>query len=351
MPKGKGEFVDFKQVKQSVTILQILDHYGITASLKRTGDTLNGPCPLHGGHNPTQFRVSVAKNCYNCFGECQAGGNILDFVAKKENVNIRNAALLIQKWFSVDSSKGKKPAENTPKAPATSEPQKPACPPVEKPEPTSPPAETPKQQEESDAPNKPLGFALKNLNTAHPYLQERGLTKETVETFGLGFCEKGTMTGRIVIPIHNIGGELVGYAGRFPGTPSDDTPKYKLPKGFRKNVEVFNLHRAAKAEPGAPLVVVEGYFGCFTVWQAGIHRVVAITGWFLSDVQAALIAQVVGKNGRVIFMLDAGKVGQAGQEQALVKLASKVFVQTVALKPERPQPDQLSPTEILELLQ
>src|SRR5579862_10053322 len=121
MPKGKGEFVDFKVIKQSVTILQILDRYNITASLKRTGDTLNGPCPLHGGHDRTQFRVSVAKNCYNCFGECKKGGNILDFVAKKEGVSIRDAALLIQKWFSVDCSKAAKPTENTPKAPATPE--------------------------------------------------------------------------------------------------------------------------------------------------------------------------------------------------------------------------------------
>ncbi len=75
-------FVNFRQVKEAVTILQVLDRYGVTETLKRSGDSLRGPCPVHKGGNPTAFRVSVSKNCWNCFGACQGGGNILDLVAR-----------------------------------------------------------------------------------------------------------------------------------------------------------------------------------------------------------------------------------------------------------------------------
>src|SRR4051794_7916918 len=70
---------------------------------------------------------------------------------------------------------------------------------------------------------------------AHPYLEGRGLGPELVELFGLDFCSRGSMAGRICIPIHNEHGELVAYAGRWPG---DDVPEgqegYKVPAEFQK---------------------------------------------------------------------------------------------------------------------
>ena len=74
--------VDFKAVKAAVSMLQVLEHYGFAASFKRSGNSLSGPCPLHGGENRTQFRVSLEKNCWNCFGTCKGGGNVLLFVAR-----------------------------------------------------------------------------------------------------------------------------------------------------------------------------------------------------------------------------------------------------------------------------
>ena len=79
-----SRFVDFKAVKAAVTMLQVLEHYGLAAGFKRSGNSLSGPCPLHGGENRTQFRVSLEKNCWNCFGTCKGGGNVLDFFARKE---------------------------------------------------------------------------------------------------------------------------------------------------------------------------------------------------------------------------------------------------------------------------
>jgi DNA primase len=92
--------------------------------------------------------------------------------------------------------------------------------------------------------NVPLKFALKYLDLAHPYLVERGLTQGTIADFGLGYCQKGIMAGRIAIPIHNEHGELVAYAGRVPGDPPEGEGKYKFPMGFHKSSVVYNLHRA-----------------------------------------------------------------------------------------------------------
>src|SRR5580692_1702560 len=98
----KSSFVDFKAVKTAITMEQILEHYGLLDRFKRSGDSLSGPCPIHKGENPTQFRVSISKNIWNCFSECKHGGNTLDFIARMENVSIHAAALKAIDWFGLD---------------------------------------------------------------------------------------------------------------------------------------------------------------------------------------------------------------------------------------------------------
>src|ERR1043166_8132872 len=98
----KSSFVDFKAVKAAITMERVLDHYGLMDRFKRGGDSLSGPCPIHKGSNPTQFRISVSKNIWNCFSECKHGGNVLDFIAKIENISIHAAALKAIAWFKLD---------------------------------------------------------------------------------------------------------------------------------------------------------------------------------------------------------------------------------------------------------
>lgn len=331
----KAAYVDFKTVKASVSILQILDHYQLTDTFKRNGDSLTGPCPLHGGHSPTQFRVSISKNCWNCFSECKHGGNILDFVSRKEGISIREAAIRISEWFNLSLEK---PVRNGEPKPAA----QPAPAPVPRP--------IAEKREPESGVNKPLGFALQNLDTAHPYFAERGLAPETVAEFDLGFCNKGSMTGRIVIPIHNAEGHLVAYAGRWPGTLTGDTSKYRLPPGFKKSLELFNLHRAIQSNPSQPLVIVEGFFDCMKLWQHGLKRVVALMGSTLSPAQEELIIKLTNCDDRIVLMLDEDEAGRAGCAQALQCLAPKAFVKAYRFPQEGQQPDQLSADEIHELL-
>jgi hypothetical protein len=141
---------------------RVLEHYGLMDKFKRGTDSLNGPCPIHKGSNPTQFRVSISKNIWNCFSECKHGGNVLDFIVHMENVSIHAAALKAIEWFSLNAeemsaSENKEEPDDTAPAP---KPKKPA-----------PPAE-------KGVPNTPLKFRLDKLEREHPYLtQERGLIR------------------------------------------------------------------------------------------------------------------------------------------------------------------------------
>ena len=102
MSQKDRKYVDFKVVKDCVSITQILERYDLLKDLRHVNDDqLTGRCPIHKGENSTAFRVSVSKNCWNCFSTCKCGGNILDLVAKMEGVGIREAAFLIAEWLDV----------------------------------------------------------------------------------------------------------------------------------------------------------------------------------------------------------------------------------------------------------
>lgn len=363
-PSG-GAFVDFAAIKQAVSIKQILEHYGLTEQLSQKGDSLMGACPVHKGHNRTQFRVSLSKNAWNCFS-CKGGGNILDLVSAMEQVNIREAALLIQEWFDLNAVPAPKRAQSKPTPASTSKPAGARQDRAGQKKRTEIPAAAAATAQEEPLVNKPLQFSLNQLDLAHPYLAERGLSKGTIAKFGLGFCQKGIMGGRIAIPIHDETGQLIGYAGRWPGKPPEETPKYKLPPGFHKALVLFNLHRVKQhwneggiADHDKSLTVVEGFFDCIKLWQGGLRNVVAVMGSALSEPQTALLKESVGAEGRIALLFDADEAGQQGSSDALEKLASHAYVKIIDLRLARTaagimatclQPDDLSPDEVAGLL-
>ena len=336
---SKSKFVDFKAVKAAVTMEQVLEHYGLLDKFKRGADSLSGPCPIHKGSNPTQFRVSISKNIWNCFSECKHGGNTLDFIARMDDVSIHAAALKAIEWFKLDPEEmsvngGEEIPSDAPKS------DTPAAPAPKKPAPAT----------EKSAPNTPLKFRLDKLERSHPYLiQERGLTLETIIDFGIGFCSKGMMADRIAIPIHNVKGEVVAYAGRFPGEPCEDTPKYKLPQGFRKSQELFNIDRAVKEPTDMPLVIVEGFFDVMKLHQNGYKKVVALMGSTLGATQEDLIRQHSMRESQVIVMLDENEAGQAGRDDIACRLSKFCFVRVHTFAKPDMEPEHLSAEEVQQL--
>ena len=334
----KSQYVDFKSVKTSVSMERLLQHYGLLDQMKRSGDSLSGCCPIHGGTNPTQFRVSISKNCWNCFSECKCGGNVLDFVAKKERISVHAAATKLCEWFQLPMEDKRAEKLEPPRA-APLAPKSPT-PTVSK--------EAPKQND--DTSNPPLKFRLENLDGKHPYLTDRGLTSQTILDFGLGHCAKGMMAGRIAIPINNAEGKVVAYAGRWLGEPPGDTPKYKLPPGFRKSLELFNIDRASKESTDKPLVIVEGFFGAMKLWQCGVRRVVALMGSTLSVAQAELIRKHTNSHTQVLVMLDEDEAGRAGREALVQQLAPWLFVKLHVFERADQQPEHMDTEDIAGLL-
>lgn len=306
----ENNWVDFKAIKSAVTLRKVLDRYKINW-LRKSGDELRGRCPIHEGEGQQSFHVNLAKNAFHCFS-CKAHGNVLDFVAAMEKCSVRDAAVRLQEWFSIDSTT----------APAETKPSK-----------------EEKRGEGTQPENKPLAFELKGIDLAHPYLTERGITKETAETFGVGlFSGRGSMSGRVVIPIHNERGELVAYAGR---SLDGSEPRYKLPAGFHKSHMLFNLHRVT----GPEVIVVEGFFDCMNVWQAGHRSVVALMGSTLSEQQERLL----GRFRQVTLFLDGDDAGRKAAEEIAARLVRGVHVRIVE-PPDGKQPDQLVQEQLRTLL-
>jgi DNA primase len=347
MSKTRKPFVDFRAIRERLTMEQVLEHYGVLHTLKRKGNRLSGPCPIHNGSNPTQFRVETDRNIWNCFSECKHGGNTLDFIAKKEDCLVHDAALKACEWFNIPldevSATGTRQEETEGNA---------ECPAKENPTSKAKPASASKPTD--NAPNAPLKFQLKNLQHEHSYLKERGITLETAIDFGIGFfaASQGLMAGRVAIPIHNIKGEIVAYAGRWPGEPPNaDTEKYKLPPNFKKMQELFNVDRAFKESPEAPLAVVEGFFDAIKLHQNGWRKVVALMGSTISDAQVDLIRRNTNAISHVVVIFDEDEAGREGRRNVAARLSEFSFVKTHVFGKKDMQPEHLSTEEVRNILE
>ena len=206
--------------------------------------------------------------------------------------------------------------------------------------------------------NAPLDFELREIDPHHPYLKERGFSDETIMHFGLGFCNRGLMTGRVVIPLRDQQGQLIGYAGRFTRDDQigEKVPKYLFPsnrerKGdileFRKSLFLYNGH--AIQSPVQDLIVVEGFASVWWLNQYGYPDTVALMGSSCSVEQAALIVQLVAPSGRVWVMPDVGEGGDLCAESVVSKIVQHRLVRWVAL--EEGQPTDRSPEQLSYLLE
>lgn len=315
----QDNWVDFKAVKAVVSMQMLLDRYQVNW-LRKSGSELRGHCPIHKGEGQGAFHVNLSKNAFNCFS-CQARGNVLDFVAAMEQCSVRDAGLKLKEWYSISSE--------TP-APATTK--------------VKPAVGSGGVEEKATVANKPLSFQLKSVDSSHPYLAERGISKETAQAFGIGFFSgKGSMSGRVVIPIHNEPGELVAYAGR---AIDGSEPRYKLPAGFHKSLELFNLHRViGESNPERHVVLVEGFFDCLQVTQAGFPCI-ALMGCSMSEAQEELLVKYFDN---AWLMLDGDEAGRKAQAECVTRIGRRMWVR-LAEVPEGKQPDHLSTEKIRQLL-
>jgi len=315
MPKNRKNWVDYKEIKAKVTMEMVLAHYGLLADLKESGHNLTGCCPIHKGSNPRQFSVNIERNIFNCFGNCKSGGNVLDFVSKMEGFSIREAGLLIQKWYLSDQ-------------PIPKQEKKPAKEKVVRKETPEEPKLEPTGSDPDPEINPPLTFQLKSLQPEHLFFEERGILPATVQHFDLGFCGRGMMKNRIAIPIHDEKNRLVAYCGRAVSQEQiEEEGKYKQPPNFVKLAVVYNLNRQEKGL--RTLILVESFLSVFNLYQSGFPNTVALMGSVLGERQEELITQFLGAGGQAILLFDVDEDGQICAEDSLGRLGRKIFVKAL----------------------
>lgn len=303
-------WVDFTAIKLQVSLAVVLRLYQVP--LRRSGpDQYRGRCPIHRGEGPDAFHANLSRNLFHCFS-CGAGGSVLDFVAAMEGCSLREAAVRLQsEGVAVPPAARRSLGQAT----VTEKIRTPA----------------------------PLGFTLRGIDSTHPYLAARGILPSTAAQFGLGYYQgPGLCGGRLVIPIHNACGELVAYCGR---ALDGSAPRYRFPPGFAKSQVLFNFHRAAVAAKRV-VVVVEGFFDCFHLYQAGVRSVVALMGSALSESQQD---QLLQRFPRVILMLDGDAAGRRATADIIARMRSQCSLEVIDLAPQT-QPDQMSRERIRHVL-
>lgn len=304
-----ANWIEFEAIKCQMPLVTVLERYRI-GELRPSGiNQLRGRCPLHAGEGRDTFHVNTAQQVFHCFS-CGAGGSVLDLVAALEHCDLRQAAQKLLDWRG---------------APATA----------------ARPREVTVTKKRESIP--PLSFRLRGVDPRHPYLKSRGISETTAAEFGVGFYSgPGLMSGRLAIPIDDEGGRLVGYAGR---SLDRSEPRYKFPVGFPKSKLLFNLHRGS-ASDGLAVIVVEGFFDCLKVHQAGFRSVVALMGCCLYERQRYLLAQ---RFREIVLMLDGDLAGRQAAAAIADRVSPDCSVRKVELA-DNTQPDQLSEQSLRQIL-
>ena len=313
-------------------------------SLKRRGRNLVGLCPFH-GEKTASFNLYPETSSFYCFG-CQAGGDVITFIKRIENLDYMDAVR-----FLADRS-GMKLPEYTKENDASSRLRMRIL-----------EANREAARLYHQALYSPQG------KEALDYFHRRGYTDATIKHFGLGFAPPGwdfllkglgakgfhreeliaaflaakgrnggaydVFRNRVIIPIIDIRGNVVGFGGRV----LDDTkPKYintENTLAYVKSRNLFALNVAKNA--GRELNLCEGYMDVIAMHQAGFTNTVAALGTAFPDEQIQLIARYAD---RINLIFDADGAGQKATRKAIDNLRKTGLDVRVVTIPDGKDPDE-----------
>ena len=288
---------------------------GTRVELKKTGRDFTGRCPFHEERTPS-FTVSPAKQFYHCFG-CGAHGSALGFLMAYDRQSFPDAlqALAHEVGLELPDRAQTKPDPERIHALALAE--------------------------EAAA---FFSAALRQSTRAQAYLDQRGVRPEIGDRFRLGYAPGGRalvqalgsdperlaglariglsanrgdrFRNRLMFPIRNARGEVIGFGGR--ALQSDDQPKYlNSPESllFHKGSELYGLHEArTSAGRLERLIVVEGYIDVLALSQSGFSESVATLGTSLTAEQ---VHKLIGVTPEVVFCFDGDAAGRRASFRAL----------------------------------
>ncbi len=288
-----------EEVRSRSDIVDIINGY---VTLKKRGsDDYSACCPFHHEKTPS-FHVNRGKQLYNCFG-CHTGGNVFTFIMEYENFSFPEAVQFLAERAGIDL----------------------------------PQADMSQQDRARDN----YKTMLKDMNKtaanyfyyllttdrgkfAREYLEGRGLTQETITKFAIGYADiyendlykylrskgytdnqmkdsglvdiyegkggKDKFWNRVMVPILDINGKVIGFGGRILGS-AEGVPKYintKETAVFDKSRNLFAMNIARRSKRRG-IIICEGYMDVISMHQAGFDNAVASLGTAFTVGQANLI--------------------------------------------------------------
>src|SRR5579862_165645 len=340
-----GSFAE--RVKQQADIVRVIGEY---VRLKKSGANFTGLCPFHQEKTPS-FAVHPVKQIYHCFG-CGAGGDVFKFVMEMEKSPFPEAIRTVAEKCGIA---------------------------IPKPRERSPEERRENQQRSAlvEMHREAAAFFARQLaqtaegKMAGAYLEDRGLNREAVERFGIGYAPASgdallrflktkypekllEVSGlvsradggrfydrfrrRVMFPISNEAGKVIAFGGRAMG---DDTPKYmNSPETpiYTKSSVLYHLDRAKESLRRDDFgILVEGYMDAIAVARAGFLNVIASCGTSLAEPQIKLLSRFTH---RVVVNYDPDTAGQAATERSLSLLLEKEFDVRVLALPGGADPDK-----------
>ena len=339
-----GSFAE--KVKQQADIVRVVGEY---VRLKKTGQNFTGLCPFHQEKTPS-FAVHPVRQIYHCFG-CGVSGDVFKFVMELEKSSFPEAIRTVAEKCGI---------------------------PIPRPREHSPEERRENQQRSTllDMHRDASAFFGRQLHEAPEgkvacaYLEDRGLNREAMMQFGMGFAPSAgdallrhlkskypdkllegsglfsrdqggrlydKFRRRIMFPISNESGKIIAFGGRAMG---DEMPKYmNSPETpiYTKSSVLYHLDRAKEAiRKNEFAILVEGYMDTIAVARAGFANVVASCGTSLAEPQAKLLNRFTRS---IVVNYDPDTAGQAATERSLALLLEKEFDIRVLALPGGADPD------------
>ncbi len=317
-----------EQLKSQLNIVDVVGQY---VRLKRqgAGPRYVGLCPFHSEKTPS-FGVHSGLGYYKCFG-CDASGDVFKFVQEIESLTFPETLKVLAERYGIpmpERQKSDHPEEQ--KRTAVQEMQEIAAEQFQANLRGAAGTEARRYLESrnvskaamdefriglADSSGQQLVQRLQKFGSA--LLEESGLAIKRQE--GGGYFDR--FRARIMFPIHNEAGKIVGFGGR--ALRDEDKPKYlNSPETvlYKKSSILYNLHRAkTDARKHDRMILVEGYMDVIGVYSAGIHEVAAISGTAMGLDQVRAIKRQVAhqqaSRGEVILNLDPDAAGVRSTEK------------------------------------
>ena len=316
-------------IDELIARADIVEVIGLRVPLKKAGREYKACCPFHGEKTPS-FWVSPDKQFYHCFG-CGAHGTVLRFLMEHDRMAFPEAVeeLAQQLGLEVPHEAGSAPG-NTKRA----------------------------DEPLYELMGRVAGFyseCLARDEHARAYVERRGLVRETLEHFGIGYApnswnevlrrfgggeaerralselgliierERGQIRDgerhydrfrdRIMFPIRDVRGRVIAFGGRIieQGEPKYlNSPETAL---FHKGRELYGLYETRRARSNLKrLLIVEGYMDAVRLHQSGITYAVATLGTATTPEHFKRIFRLVSE---VVFAFDGDRAGRAAAWRAL----------------------------------